>query len=156
MLIICCELQHSFVRHAPWYVDTYGSLAIWSCQGMEKSHYLAKSAYQRHTQHGGGRSKKSPLEQTYQHWYRIIQHRFRNEVKKAKDMEALQGQEGLLAEARIQKRRETALASSANAHSALWRQKYERKGSKWVLRTDDSQRPIDQVPDFEDTVEGSS
>lgn len=66
------------VQHAPYFVGRYGSLAIWSCQGLENSHHAAKDAYQRHTQHSCGKSRKSPLLQTYQHWYRIIAHRFRN------------------------------------------------------------------------------
>lgn len=42
---------------------------------MEKSHASAKSAYQRHTQHGGTKQRISPIVQTFQHWYRIVQHR---------------------------------------------------------------------------------
>lgn len=58
---------------------------------MEYMRYAAKAAYQRHTQHGGGKSKKSPLEKTYQHWYRIIQHRFQDLEKLTKENLSLTG-----------------------------------------------------------------
>lgn len=67
---------HVMVWHAPYFVDKYSSLAIWSCQGLENSHHGAKNANQRHTQHSGGKSRKNALLQPYQHWYRIIAHRF--------------------------------------------------------------------------------
>ena len=121
--------QHVMVRHAPYFVGRYGSLAIWSCQGLENSHHAAKNAYQRHTQHSGGKSRKSPLLQTYQHWYRIIAHRFRNKenVIASTDIDSqLQG------EAAIAARRAAAINSSASAHSALWRAKCKRVGSRWV------------------------
>jgi len=89
----CLLLQHVIVRHAPFFVRKYGSLAVWSCQGMENSHHAAKSAYQRHTQYSGGKLKKSPLVQTFQHWYRIIAHRFRNKntTINAAELEAYKG-----------------------------------------------------------------
>jgi hypothetical protein len=66
------SLQHILVKHAPWFVGEYGSLSVWSCQGMEKSHYAAKAAYQAYTQHGGTRNKTSAILQLYEHWYRNI------------------------------------------------------------------------------------
>ena len=123
------HLQHVMVKHTPYFLRRYGSLAVWSCQGMENSHHAAKSAYQRHTQHFGGKVKKSPLVQTYQHWYRIIAHWFRNKdtILTAIDLEAkLQGESAILA------RREASRRSSAAAHSALWREKCTRVGSKWI------------------------
>lgn len=101
-------------------------------QGMEHSHYAAKAAYQRHTQHGGGRSIKSPLLQTYQHWYRIIQHRFREQAEYDAEIQSHETEEWLTVQAKIEKRREASLASSAKAHSILWRQKCQRVGSKWI------------------------
>ena len=86
---------------------------------MEYSHYATKVAYQRHTQHGGGRTKKSPLVQTYQCWYRIIQHRFHEKTIKANATHIQDGEDHLTIEAKIQKRREASAASSSNAHSSL-------------------------------------
>jgi hypothetical protein len=65
---------HVLVKHCIWFIENYGSLAVWSCQGMEKMHYAAKSAFQRHTQHGGGTGRVSPIVQTYEWWYKGIQH----------------------------------------------------------------------------------
>jgi len=98
---------------------------------MEYSHYAAKATYQRHTQHSGGRSKKSPLVLTYNHWYKIIQYRFRDQEKL--DREASFGDiEGLVAEVQILKRREASISSSAQAHWELWRAKCDQVGSKYI------------------------
>ena len=45
--------------------------------------YLILSTQQTYATRGG-RSTKSPLVQTYQHWYRIIQNRFRELGEKKK------------------------------------------------------------------------
>jgi hypothetical protein len=74
-------LQHVFIRHAPWFVQEYGSLAVWNNQRMEKSHHAAKSNLQHHTQHGGTEKKTSAIVQHYQHWFKNIQHRFANKAK---------------------------------------------------------------------------
>lgn len=94
---------------------------------MEYSHYVAKSAYHRHTQHGGSKNKKSPLLQTYEHWFRIIQHRFHNQ-------EILDNQhtDTSIAEEIIQKRREASVNSSAARHAVEWRENCTRVGSRWV------------------------
>lgn len=126
--------QHVLVRHAVFFVEKYGSLAVWSCQGMENSHHAAKTAYQRHTQHSGGRVKKSPLVQTFQHWYRIIAHRFRNKDTQIPVNEF----DTLEAELAIAARREASLRSSAAAHSAAWRSKCRRQGSKWLPITEEA------------------
>jgi hypothetical protein len=125
---------------------------------MEYSHYAAKAAYQRHTQHGGGRTKKSPLVQTYQHWYRIIQHRFHEQMIKANATHIQNGEDHLTIEARIQKRREAYAASSANAHSSLWRQKCQRVGSKWVPRDDSTEVQGDEPIEAHvaDTIESET
>jgi hypothetical protein len=41
-----------FLKHGRWFVEKFGSLSVWSCQGMEKFHHAAKAATQDHTQHG--------------------------------------------------------------------------------------------------------
>lgn len=104
---------------------------------MEYSHYAAKAAYQRHTQHGGGKSKKSPLEQTYQHWYRIIQHRFQDMEKLTKENLSLTEHDRATITTQIERRREASALSSAATHAALWRQKCDRIASKWVPRPPD-------------------
>jgi hypothetical protein len=101
---------------------------------MEHSHHMAKTCYQRHTQHGGGKNKKSALVQTYQHWYRIIAHRFRNK-ELALNASNLAANIDILE--KIAQRREASVQSSAAAHTALWRDKRIRKGSRWVSNEDD-------------------
>ena len=69
---------------------------MWSCQGMENSHHAAKAAYQRHTQHAGGRQQtKSPLHQTFEHWYRIIAHRLRNIEEEAEKQPSAEEQDDI-------------------------------------------------------------
>ena len=102
---------------------------------MENSHHAAKNAYQRHTQHCGGRIKKRPLVQTFQHWYRIIAHRFRNKEITLNEAEL----QTLNSDAIVAARRAASVNSSANAHSALWRAKCTRIGSKWVSDLDQSE-----------------
>lgn len=126
-LFIICWLQHVLVRHCPWFIDQWGSLSIWSCQAMEKSHHEAKAAYQRHTQHSGAHGK-SALLQTFEHWYRIIGHRLRN--KDVLDNEPVVNTDEI--EGEIQARRERYFASSAAAHWAEWRTTCTRIGSRWI------------------------
>lgn len=121
-------MQHVLVRHANFFVETYGSLAVWSCQGMENSHHAAKTTYQRHTQHSGGKHRKSAIVQTFQNWYRIIAHRFRN-----KDLNIKQNSfSTLMGEEAVAARRAANLNSSSAAHSAIWRAKCTRQGSRYI------------------------
>ena len=46
---------HILYAHGPWFILEYGSLGVWQCQGMEKSHWRARGNYQKHTSHDGGR-----------------------------------------------------------------------------------------------------
>jgi len=66
--------------------------------------------------------------QTYQHWYRIIAHRFRNKEVAVSASEY----DALGAESAVARRREASVNSSAVAHSTLWRAKCERVGSRWI------------------------
>lgn len=121
-------MQHVLVRHANFFVETYGSLAVWSCQGMENSHHAAKTTYQRHTQHSGGKHRRSAIVQTFQHWYRIIAHRFRN-----KDLNINQDSfSTLMGEEAVAARRAASLNSSSTAHSAIWQAKCTRQGSRYI------------------------
>jgi len=110
---------------------------------MEKSHHAAKAAYHRHTQHAGGKFRKSPLLHVYEHWYRIIQHRFKNKsLHNSEEFLDLSG------DATIQARHEQSISSSAATHHAAWRETCTRQGSRWVLNSEDvSEDPtmIDQV-----------
>ena len=46
--------MHILYAHNSFFLDEYGTLALWSNQGMEQSHYQAKEAYFKNTRHGGG------------------------------------------------------------------------------------------------------
>ena len=51
-------------------MDKYGSLEIWSTQGMEKSHYRARGVFLKNTQHGGGRVRSNYLEDMFNWFFR--------------------------------------------------------------------------------------
>jgi hypothetical protein len=102
---------------------------------MENSHHAAKAAYHRHTQHAGGKGKKSPILQTYQHWYRIIQHRFHHKELEQQQCQAVTSDQILddtIIEERIQARRNASLNSIAAQRSAEWRAKRIRVGKRWL------------------------
>lgn len=115
---------------------------------MEASHHAAKAAYHRHTQHAGGKYKKSPLLQTFEHWYKIIQHRFRNKD----DLEHINETPDLTNEAAVQARRERSVNSSAAAHWENWRTTCTRQGSRWVPNMHD---PVDTSDDATDSQDAT-
>lgn len=74
--------MHILYAHGPWLIKEHGSLGVWQCQGMEKSHWRARGDYQKHTNHDGGRQarddlKGSSLYQLLRYDYRMLQHRRR-------------------------------------------------------------------------------
>ena len=123
--------QHVLIRHGPWFIEKYGSLSIWSCQGMEKSHHAAKAATQAHTQHGGTGNRTSVIVQQYQWWYRCIQHRHarKEQLKHDKAVQGMPDVEKLHAAAQ---RREAWHESSAAAAHEAWQNKRQREGKHWV------------------------
>lgn len=56
----------------PYFINKYKDSSIWNTQGLKKSHYMARNAYFRHTQHGGGKSKANSLQEVFQWFYRRI------------------------------------------------------------------------------------
>ncbi|KAI5078400.1 hypothetical protein GOP47_0006071 [Adiantum capillus-veneris] len=67
--------MHIIFNHLPYFIQKYGNPAIWNTQGMEKSHYMARNAYFRHTRHGGSRIKANSLRELFEWFYRRIIHR---------------------------------------------------------------------------------
>jgi len=110
---------------------------------MENSHHAAKAAYQRHTQHSRGKNRKSALLQTYEHWYRIIQYRFRNLEFQTNDSEPTDDTPDM--EVAIQARRERYLASSASAHWIAWKATRTRQGSRWVPNSQQVEADVEPV-----------
>lgn len=79
--------MHILYAHGPWFMKEHGSLAVWQCQGMEKSHWVARGNWQKHTNHDGGRQcigelTKSSLYQLLQYDYRMLMHRRQEKVVK--------------------------------------------------------------------------
>jgi hypothetical protein len=128
--------KHVLVKHAPWFVNKYGSLSVWSCQGMEKSHHAAKAANQAHTQHGGSKARPSAIVQQYQHWYRNIQHRYArkaaNEAAAELETESVNNGSIISTLAAKSAKRDSWMASTpAIAHND-WRSTRVRVGRVWM------------------------
>lgn len=125
-------LQHILYNHLPWFAKEYGSLTIWSTQGMEKSHYQARGAFFRHTRHGGGRVRANNLKEVFQWFYRrkILQHK----MKKA----ALEPEDATIKDKRDNKdllklkRKNRWKNSIASAKLAEWRSNKVRISRKWL------------------------
>lgn len=127
-------LQHVIVKHSAWFVAKYGSLALWSTQGMEKTHYATKTAYVKHTQHFGTNQRHSPIVQQFEWWYRTIQHR---EFEREKT--TLQIECAIVDREQGDVRRQTLLSSTAAEKHRAWRAIRRRDGSRWVLVTHDNE-----------------
>ena len=65
-------LQHILYAHGPYFVEEYGSLALWRNQGMERSHYQAKAAYFKNTQHSGGKDQSNALHEMFNWFYQAL------------------------------------------------------------------------------------
>lgn len=109
-------------------MSTYGSLAVWSTQGMEKSHYTAKTVYHKHTQHSGTVARRSAIIQTYEWWFRVIQHREYEIIKRAEQLQNAPFVDHQLRARRLQ----SFLNSSAQAKHVAWRESRLRHGRIWV------------------------
>jgi hypothetical protein len=129
---LVCVLKHNLVRHGPWYVETYGSLAVWNNQGMEKSHHAAKAANQHHTQHGETKERTSSIVQQYQHWYRNIQHRFFKQERIMVVANERSLEDEAIMVAGIEKRRTAYNTSSAKDAARRWRDRRSRVGRVWM------------------------
>lgn len=145
-------VQHVLVKHGPWFVKEYGSLSVWSCQGMEKSHHAAQAATQGHTQHGGTAARTSVIVQQYEWWYQCIQHRYtRKEQKKLAESRAVPVDLNAIAAAA--KRRDAWWASSAAAASEEWRSGRHREGKRWVVGDTSSMEGVDMGADSAGTAD---
>ena len=65
-------MQHILFAHAPWLIEKYGSLNMWSAQGMEKSHYATRCAYFKSTHHGSGVFCSNALHEMFEWFYHGI------------------------------------------------------------------------------------
>ena len=69
-LIVLSFMHHILFAHGAWFMNKYGSLEMWSTQGMEKSHYQARGVFFKHTHHGGGRIRSIYLKEMFNWFYR--------------------------------------------------------------------------------------
>ena len=76
-------MQHILYAHASYFLDTYGLLALWSTQGIDRSHYQAKGAYFKNTQHGGRVTKSNALHEMLIWFYQKLGDRKDSKIKGA-------------------------------------------------------------------------
>lgn len=119
--------QHILYAHGAYFMNRFGSLDIWSTQGMEKSHYRAKGVYFKNTRHGGGLVRSNYLKEMFDWFYRTT-------FGRKRVME--RARESLLAkEARRAAHRKLAQrwrTSQGPVRHALWRASRIRKGKLWA------------------------
>lgn len=98
---------------------------------MEKSHHVAKSSSQAHSQHGGTKHRTSVVVQDYEFWYRNIEHRYDAKLKKriANAEHGLPDPEVLAVESRP---RDAWHASNAATACGAWRAGRTREGRRYV------------------------
>ena len=120
-------MQHVIIKHSTWFVNEYGSLAAWSIQAMEKSHYQCKTVFVKHTQHRGGVKRHSAIIQTFESWYQIIQHQ-------ELDIHDRKSQEDVNAtvEALIESRRQRQLNSNSREKHTTCLVSCVRDKNRWV------------------------
>ena len=75
------------LRAHGYYFAKQGSLAIWSTQGMDHSHWQARCGFHKVTSHGGGLHQQSALKQLLMWWYRKIA------VRKMHDSHAIENRD---------------------------------------------------------------
>ena len=131
------------MKHGPWFIENYGSLSVWNCQGMEKSHHAAKASSQYHGQHGGTKNRTSIIVQQYEFWYRNIQHRYERKLQKKLGDAQRTVPDPLVIDAASQKRNSW-YASNAATACAHWREGRIRLGRRYVAREGEAmQRTMD-------------
>lgn len=126
-------LQHIVYAHGAYFMNKYGSLDIWSTQGMEKSHYRARGVYFKNTRHGGGACvggiRTNYLLEMFNWFYRTTFGRVlaRERAQQSK----------LAKEARKNAKKDAQdkwLQTNAPYRHAHWRARMRRQESSWVRR----------------------
>lgn len=120
-------MQHILYNHTPFFAKKYGSLSIWSTQGMEKSHYMARTGYFKHTRHGGGKNRANSLLELHQWTYRRLFHRaqLKEQLKSSELIRTIQ-------QSKKEKRQKSYNESSARESHALWRHSRIRIARRWA------------------------
>lgn len=99
---------------------------------MEKSHHVAKSSSQAHSQHGGTKDRTSVVVQQYEFWYRNIQHRYDAKLRK-RIADAELGLPDVEVVVAGERRRYAWHASNAAAACREWRAARTREGRRYVI-----------------------
>ena len=116
--------------HEPYFAKKR-TLSTWNTQGMEKSHYQARTRYFKHTRHGGGSNKENSLMEVFQWFYRIVWHRSKAQEKR----KLYENSDIALAlKTRIQRRKEAYNCSSASEKFLQWLGSRQRQGRRWGLQ----------------------
>ena len=97
---------------------------------MEKSHYLARSRYFRHTRHGGGKYNANNWLEVFQWFYRQVFHHSNTNVTKI----AYQSLDTYKALQEITLKKIAYNNSSAKRHFYNWLCTQKREGRKWASR----------------------
>lgn len=121
-------MQHILEAHGPYFANQ-GSLAVWSTQGMERSHWQARCAFQKATDHGGGINDSNAMRQLFQWWYRRLEIRYKEKKKKSKTSQA-----EFVSRAIYEVRKARYENSTARQRHAEWLATQERDGKKWRPR----------------------
>lgn len=125
-------------------MEKYGSLSVWNCQGMEKSHHAAKASSQYHGQHGGTKARTSVIVQQYEFWYRNIQHRYDAKLMK-RILEAEQTLPDSMVIAAASRRRAAWYVSGAREACEAWRGGRTRQGKRYVVEASEAEEPVGSV-----------
>ena len=108
---------------------------------MEKTHYMARTGYFKHTRHGGGKDRANSLLELYQWHYRRLFHR--------SNQKALVNSSQITRAVALQKKQRKQSAwhqSIAKDNLQTWRQTKIRVGRRWVSASSGASRPVPQAP----------
>ena len=72
------KLQHIIHAHGAYFMNKYGSLDMFSTQGMEKLHYPARGVYFKNTWHRGGQVRSNYLAEMFNWFFRYTFGRVQN------------------------------------------------------------------------------
>lgn len=120
--------QHILYAHGPFFLDQYGSMALWSTQGMERSHYQARSIYFKNTRHGGGTIKSNALHEMFNWFYRSLSGRKRQKPRKETRLFS-----SVVKKVASRRRTDAWKSSSARESLRQWRSRRKRCGRRYVL-----------------------
>lgn len=121
-------LQHILYAHGPFFLDRYGSLGLWSNQGMERSHYQAKAAYFKSTRHGGGTRRSNALHEMFNWFYQVLVGKGRQRLRTKLPLRRK------IVKLVSMRRKQGYHQSQARERLGQWLATRQRCGSRWVAQ----------------------